>query len=95
MQVGEALKRLREVKNIPQKDLAEKANISQTQLSLIEAGKSLGSIKTLTKLCDCLETPLAIMLWMALETKDIQENKQGAFNMMKPSVDALLATLHE
>lgn len=95
MQIGNAIKRLREAKSISQHDLAIMAKITQTQLSLIEVGKSKGSIKTITKLCNCLETPVAIVLWMATEIEDIQESKRASFEMLKPSVDALISTLHE
>jgi transcriptional regulator with XRE-family HTH domain len=95
MQIGNAIKRLRDIKNISQKDLAVKAKMTQTQLSLIEVGKSNGSIKTITKLCNCLDTPVSIVLWMATEESDIQENKRESFKMIKPSIDALILALHE
>ena len=91
--VGTAIREVRRLKNIPQKDLAIKADISQTQLSLIESNKSNGSMKTIETLCRVLDTPIAVIMWMALSVDDVQDTKKAHFEVAKPIIDKLLIDL--
>ncbi|HBF3532403.1 TPA: helix-turn-helix transcriptional regulator [Clostridioides difficile] len=56
MAIGENIKILRKSKGLTQKELAEKANISQNAIYNYENGKSTPNAKMLKKLADALET---------------------------------------
>lgn len=58
MAIGETIKTLRKSKGLTQKELAEKANISQNAIYNYENGKSVPNAKILKKIEDALETNL-------------------------------------
>ncbi|VIF92268.1 transcriptional regulator [Clostridioides difficile] len=58
MSIGETIKTLRKSKGLTQKELAEKANISQNAIYNYENGKSTPNAKILKKIEDALETNL-------------------------------------
>jgi transcriptional regulator with XRE-family HTH domain len=57
--VGKKIKKLRKLKNMNAKDLAQKAGISYGMLSLLENGSTQGSVETLRKIAKVLDTTLA------------------------------------
>lgn len=58
MTIGENIKRLREKKNISQKQLAGTAGVSLCVISLLENGKSKAQRKTLIKIAKALRVDL-------------------------------------
>ena len=59
LNVGKKIKRLRKLKNMNAKDLAQNAGISYGMLSLLENGSTQGSVETLRKIAKVLDTTLA------------------------------------
>lgn len=62
MNVGERIKELRIKCGLTQKQLAEKAKISNSYLCDIEVGRTNPSLKTLEKICNALETEYVNLL---------------------------------
>ena len=60
LEVGSLLKRVRRYKGISQKQLAEKAHISQANISLLENGKYNISLSQLTKLFDACDARMKV-----------------------------------
>lgn len=59
LNVGKKIKRLRKLKNMNAKDLAQNAGISYGMLSLLESGSTQGSVETLRKIAKVLDTTLS------------------------------------
>jgi transcriptional regulator with XRE-family HTH domain len=66
MKVGECLKSLRLAAGLLQRELAEKLGISDSMLSLIEAGKRDPSVRLLKRVSSALEVPSGILFAVAL-----------------------------
>lgn len=73
MNIGQAIRKIRNEKGIKQKFIAEKAGISNEYLSNIESGAKTPTIPALSKICDALEVSLAYLLLLAVET-NIEES---------------------
>jgi len=50
-QFGLAIKRLRHAKNMTQCEMAEKCNLDQSYISMLEAGKRGPTLETMCKMC--------------------------------------------
>lgn len=59
--VGEKLKRIRELKCMTQKQVSIKSGVSQSQISMIESGKSNVGVNTLELLADALGVELSVL----------------------------------
>lgn len=90
MDIGEILKEIRQSKKLTQVKVSERAKVSQTFLSQLEAGIKNPSKKMLQKLCDLYGIPPIIVLWKATTEKDIQKGKLGIFRKLKPALDAIV-----
>lgn len=71
MNYGKAIKTLRAAKNIEQKQLAERAKINPSYVSLIEANRRAPSAAVLESLSDALEVPLYLLTLLASEKDDL------------------------
>lgn len=56
------IKKLREEKRLTQKQLADKINVGQSTIAMIESGKNVGSNKTIIKLADFFNVPIDYLL---------------------------------
>ena len=70
MNIGKAIKEVRKAKCIKQYELAEKCNISNNALCLIEKGKSNPSSSTLKKIFEILDIKEYFLL-LSLKDKEI------------------------
>lgn len=93
MNIGSIIKNLRKAKKITQTQLAKSSGITQTYLSQIENNQKEPTLATLKIITENLSTPLPILLFMAVESNDIPENKRAAYDAVSPSVKSLLDTL--
>jgi transcriptional regulator with XRE-family HTH domain len=59
---GENLLRVRQARKLSQENVADRAAIHRTQISLIESGQRLPRLDTLLKLAGALEVPLPTLL---------------------------------
>jgi len=93
MDIGNVIKSLRKTKGINQTDLADRIEITQSYLSLIEKNRKEPNLSTLKRISNSLEIPLPIIFFMSLEEQDIPERKKEAFNMIFPSVNSFIESL--
>ena len=89
MNLGEAIKKIREKKKLTQKNAADKIGISQQQLSYAESRKDIGG-DILKKICDAYEVPPAVVVWMASETSDVAPKKKAIYKMLAPIANAII-----
>lgn len=90
MQLGRAIKRLREKNGLTQKELADKADVAQSYLSQIEGDKKVASLNVLERISDQLHTPLPVMFFLALEANDLSGPKKELAEEIGPEMRHLV-----
>jgi transcriptional regulator with XRE-family HTH domain len=94
MNIAAALKEARLKKfpkqKVKQYEIAKKIGITQAYLSQIESGGKVPTLEVICKICKAYKTPFSILLWFALDEKDIQRNKLDAYRKMKPVIDSMI-----
>lgn len=90
MDIGKAIRTLRKTESMNQEEFAASVGITQSYLSLIEKGHKKPSLEVLQQMADILNTPLPVLFWFGIEREDVSEEKQYAFDVLKPSIDKLI-----
>ena len=93
MELGDAIISLRKKKQMLQKDLALKANISSPHLSLIEQDKTDVNVKTLTAIAEALEIPLPVLFFLSMSDKDVPEEKKDTYKLLSPLINSLVDSI--
>lgn len=88
MNIGKAIKALRQKRGYSQKQLASLIGKSETAVSLIESGKSIPQTKRIREISKALGVEPTYLLLFAIEKDDVQSDKQVLF-------DTLLVPLRE
>lgn len=83
MNIGEAIKEMRTDRRLSQKELAEKAAISQNALCNIEKGYSFPSKDTIKAICDAMDIPVSWLLFSLITEEDVPEEKRAIFNALR------------
>lgn len=65
--VGKAIRTLRARKGVSQKELAERAEITPSFLSLVEGDRRDASIKVIERIAAALEVPAEVLIWESVE----------------------------
>ncbi len=91
MNIGNAIKNLRQQKGFKQTDFAVKCGLSQSYLSSIEKGRREPTLSILKQIANALSIPTPVLVFFSLEKEDIAESKQDAFNMLEPSIKGLIS----
>jgi len=71
MNISRALKLCRTQKGMTKTKLAKKANISISYLSLLEQGKRDPNLTTVNKLCNALNIPASIFMFLASDVNEL------------------------
>lgn len=79
---GENLLRLRQGRKLSQEELAARASVHRTQISLMESGKRLPRLDTLVKLAGALEVELPKLVEGIVWEPTI--TKSGRFDVAEP-----------
>ena len=58
IRIGKNIRKIRDIKNISQQDLAAACNFEKSNMSRIEAGRTNLTIGTLLKICEALQVQL-------------------------------------
>jgi XRE family transcriptional regulator, regulator of sulfur utilization len=90
MNLGLTLRTIRKRKGISQQELATKAKISRSYLSLIENGDCNPSLEMMTSLSDVLEIPFPVLSFLSMDIDSISEEKREEFRGVQPSIEALI-----
>ena len=70
MNSGKAIKLCRNQRGFTKTKLAEKAELSTSYLTLLEQGKRDPNLSTLEKICQALQIPSTILMFLASDTED-------------------------
>ena len=84
MNIGNAIKKIRQEKNLSQGKFADACGISPTSISQIENGITRPNPSNLKKICKVLEVPETIIYLYALEESDIPKKKKQLFQNPMP-----------
>lgn len=90
MNIGNAIKELRQQKGFKQADFAVKCGLSQSYLSSIEKGRKDPTISVLKQIAGTLSIPTPVLVFFAIDIEDVAESKKDAFNMLEPSIKGLI-----
>ncbi len=90
MNIAQALKEARKKSKLNQMQFGKKYKLSQTYISLIENGRKVPSVEVIQKYQKAAKIPISVLLFAALEEKDIQKDKQSLFRQVKPIMDDLI-----
>ncbi|UIN21977.1 helix-turn-helix domain-containing protein [Herbaspirillum frisingense] len=72
MNLGHALKMCRSAKALSLDQLAERTQLSQSYLSMIESNKREPTLSTIEKISKALDVPVPIVLFLASEKADLK-----------------------
>jgi transcriptional regulator with XRE-family HTH domain len=86
MNIGTAIKQIRNHFGISQVELSERTGISQTSISQIESGVKNPSKRTIKTICKEFEIPEAILYVMGMEDLDVPESKKNVYKELYPAI---------
>lgn len=72
MEIGHALNICRSAKKLSLSELAERAGLSQSYLSMIEAGKRKPTLASLEKVAKALGVPTPILMFLAADKGELK-----------------------
>jgi transcriptional regulator with XRE-family HTH domain len=72
MNIGHALKLTRSAKKLSLETLAERADLSQSYLSMIESGKREPTLSSVQKIANALGIPTPILLFLAADKSELE-----------------------
>lgn len=72
MNYGRAVRIARAIAGLEQRDLARRANLDASHISLIERNKRNPTVKTLEKIAGALDLPYHLLTLLAAESKDLK-----------------------
>ena len=91
MDIGIAIKTLRQKQGMTQMQLAELCGISFQAISNIETGKAWPSKSTVEKLCEAFGVPTSYLLVASIEEGDVPEEKRVLYRaLLEPLRNELL-----
>lgn len=93
MNISKALLQTRKATGKRQTETAQRIGLSQTYLSQIETGSRVPSMEVIEMLCKEYNTPLAVMMWRAVEEKDIDKRKLVHYRNVKATMDSLIDSI--
>lgn len=76
MNLGKSIRLCRKYSELTQTELAKKADISVSYLSLLEKGKRDPNISTLNKLADAIGIPLKLLIFIGVEKKSLNKREK-------------------
>jgi transcriptional regulator with XRE-family HTH domain len=79
MNYGKALRIARAVTGLQQRELAQRAGLNPSHISLIEKGSRKPSVGAIAKLCDAMEIPASLFTMLAAESEDLKGIEEGEF----------------
>ena len=91
MDIGQAIKTLRQEHGMTQTQFADRCGMSLTAVSNLETGKAYPPKKTIGKICEVFEIPTSYFLLASIEEEDIPEQKRVLYRaLLEPLRNELL-----
>lgn len=86
MNLGNAIKQVRQHFEVSQVELSRMTGLSQTSISQIESGAKNPSKSTIQKICTAFEIPEAILYVMGMEDADVPASRKRAYDELYPAM---------
>lgn len=83
MNIGKAIKELRQQRGMYQKDFAKQVGISTNALCSLETNKAEPSVSTLKKIAKAFDVPLSLLLVSFISKDDFPEDKQILYPILE------------
>ncbi len=93
MNIAAVIKEQRKKQGLSQAQLAEAAGLSTAYISLLEREKQSPTLGSLEKISEVLKVPVPILTFLSLEKDDIDPERQEVYELIDPSIKALLERL--
>jgi len=93
MRIGEAIRIARTRRGIRQGELAKRAGVSQSLVSMIENGHRDPTTELVERLCQAMEVPIQLVLLLACEPDEGREEYRPALEKLGLAMIELLAAL--
>jgi transcriptional regulator with XRE-family HTH domain len=91
MKYGKAIKIIRNLKDVSQKELGSMVNVDPSYISLIEAGDRTPSLDLMELISKKLDVPLNLLILMATEDSDLKNiSEKDAEEIGKELVSLLI-----
>ena len=89
MNMGYAVKEVRQCLQMTQVELAAKCGCTQTSLSQLENGTKSASQRTINKICRSLEIPETLLYLVGLQEHDLSADRRHTYSLVHPSIKDL------
>lgn len=90
MQLGKTIRTCRKIQGYTLEQLASECNLSISYLSLVEQDKREPSLSSLQSICDALNTPLNVVLFLAAKPSEVPELDEKSILAITKALEALL-----
>ena len=82
--LGNAIRVLRTQKRLSQKELADRAGITPSFLSLVESDRRSPSLKVIDRIAAAMDVPSEVLIWESVELpENLSEKDRRMFEMAK------------
>lgn len=92
MNIGQAIKCIRDQSGMSQRKLAEHIGISANALCAIENGRSFPSQNTIRKLCDALNVKAGILMLYCVSEDDIPDSRECLWSVFESLRNEIIKT---
>lgn len=92
MELGKAIKNCRNQRNLSQKELAKKAKMSISYLSLLERDKREANIHIIKNIAHALDIPLSVLIFLASDKKELSGLDETLINKISRVALELMET---
>ncbi len=93
MEVGEAIRVVRTRAKVRQGDLARRAGVSQSLVSMVENGRRNPTMEMVERLCKAMNVPAQLVLLLACEPKAAKRRYLPALDRLRLAMLDLLAAV--
>jgi len=93
MNIGTAVKNIRQKKGLSQTDLSKLCGLSQTSLSHIEKGVKRPSSTSVKRIAEALGVPEPLLYLYGMEETDIVKEKLFMYQRLFPTIQNLIMEL--
>lgn len=90
MNIGQAIKTLRQKRNMTQGDLASRIGMSVNAVSSWELGKTFPPKESIHLVCEAFDIPESYLMLACLEEKDVPEEKRAVYRALVDPLKKIL-----
>ena len=93
MNIGKAIKDLREAAGLSLEQLEDKSGRKASYLEKIEQGTATPGAGDIEAICEAMEVPKEILSILAIESRDVKKGKEDLYEALMPAIRNLALAL--